>query len=258
MSKLTRVLLCLTKWLICDNFVNSFKLYIYILYFYVLFLWKEKGMMKKLIAGTFILLFVAVSCVGSVKKAEAVPIDGTIDFAGTAGPTGGVSGNWGDAKGISFGGMNSLIIQATGDYSVFDVAIPAVAFGDNSVFADFDFNPTSTPVTPLWLVTDRAGSATVTAAVAYFDLLSIDVVLQDAQNLNLAGIGTLYMTGYDDTPGIWLFNSTSTTNAGVFSFSANSTPVPEPTTVALLGIGLVGLAGVEVRRRRKKKTVDKS
>ena len=27
------------------------------------------------------------------------------------------------------------------------------------------------------------------------------------------------------------------------------TPVPEPTTIALLGIGLVGLAGAEVRRR---------
>ncbi len=57
---------------------------------------------------------------------------------------------------------------------------------------------------------------------------------------------------------IWGDNTNSGNGFQIFRTKAPIDPVPEPATVALLGIGLVGLAGAEARRRRKKKTVDNS
>ncbi len=62
-----------------------------------------------------------------------------------------------------------------------------------------------------------------------------------------------------DTPGISAFRYTTKEDFGVWKAgNIVVATVPEPTTVAQLGIGLVGLAGAEVRRRRKKKAVDNS
>ncbi len=71
---------------------------------------------------------------------------------------------------------------------------------------------------------------------------------------NLTAFGTMTEFG--------IVNASVTSWGGDFYFEdatlTATDVVPEPATVALLGIGMVGLAGAEVRRRRKKKAVDKS
>ncbi len=58
-----------------------------------------------------------------------------------------------------------------------------------------------------------------------------------------------------------VFKSLNVPNDDIYEFASsllvdnvNMEPVPEPATVALLGIGILGLAGAETRRRRKTKT----
>ena len=154
--------------------------------------------------------------------AMAIPISGELDVAGRFGTN---TGNLGTASTLTFS-----IAYATGSTGVYT----PIANGTLIDYHSFTFNPSlAAPVNPLWTVT--VGGNTFS-----FVMNSVDVVQQSSSLLSLVGSGTLYATGYDPTPGIWEFAGWQT-ESGRLKFTADSADVPEPGTLALLGLGLLGI-----------------
>jgi hypothetical protein len=105
-------------------------------------------------------------------------------------------------------------------------------------FSGFQFNSSVVPSSPLW-------TFTIGATTYSYDATSISSSYNSAlQQWDIGGTGVAMVTGYTPTDGTWNVNLSESGSTIVFDSSAAVTAVPEASTLALMGSGIMFLAGI--------------
>ena len=182
----------------------------------------------------------AVSLLLMAGAVSAAPISGDVTFTGSwEAKAADKTTDVGIMEAVHIKFLNARVDAALGDFAGPD------SDGSVASFTDFTFDPFEGPVTPLWTIV-------VDGTTFSFDLENVTHSRQSASLLLLSGTGTITASGpgsagFDATEFMWAFSGNST--GSILSFSAVSVNVPEPSVVGLLGLGLIAMGAVGVRRR---------
>jgi len=192
------------------------------------------SMLKKIpLAASIVLAF-------SAGAAQAAPVTGTIGFGGPGLYVGAT--NWYQSTGVDFGTPWAVTTAGTGSFALVPLLTNPVSFTDFNWGAGTGAVNVPAVLNPAWTFTH--------AGVTYtLDISTISNILRGSaanNSISVSGTGTLKVTGYDDTTGVW--NFTGGDNGGGLNLSFSSAAVPLPATIGLLGLGLAAV-GVVSRRR---------
>jgi hypothetical protein len=195
--------------------------------------------MKKSINMMVAVLAVALlGCGVLCEQAQAIPINGSIEFFGSAKPSGASPGSP-----ITVAFTNPWhALAAIGDYA----GVPsntAATFSNLSFTGDGASAALTASVPALWSFSF--------GGISYsFDLQTLSNGHTDSGSMSFSGNGLAHASGFDDTAASWALQGSGQSFAFTLSTSTTTAlgAVPEGgTTVALFGIALVGI--VTLRRQ---------
>lgn len=175
--------------------------------------------------------FVASAICAIVSAADAAPIvsGSTLNFGGQSTCT---------STSCAFG--SAFVTSGTGSFNSF-------AFGTLATFSSVTFDPFTTG--QIYSTVDSGGRI-----ASFFATAQTARAITQTSGLTsytFTDAGTARLTGFDDTPGFYLFTANQHGMIqGSFSATADTvSAAPEPATWTML-IGGLGIAGAALRRRR--------